>query len=151
MKPSLESIRDLVSRYLEIPVNEIVSKSREAHRVYARQLCYLLMRKYNGESLKNIGYFMRSGNKRFEHTTIIHGIRTIRNRMEVKEPQVIRDVANLENMIKGLSKELMELSTTNECIESVVKIMERLPDYEIKPCKTFGELADYLQSRKKAS
>lgn len=65
---TFEQIEDVVCNYLGIEKELIFTKSRKRERVYARQMCMLMMSKYTKATLKSIGQHF--GGK--DHTTVIH-------------------------------------------------------------------------------
>jgi len=66
-----------VSRITEVPVLTIYGKSRKRNTVISRYLCFWHLRDKLGWSTTEIGHFMRR-----DHSTVIHGLRSITNDMK---------------------------------------------------------------------
>jgi len=71
---TIELIKTIVSEHYNIPVTELVSKSRKKNVVLPRQMAIYLARKYTDQSLQAIG---RSFNR--YHATIIHSVAVTEN------------------------------------------------------------------------
>ncbi|MGE0087173.1 MAG: chromosomal replication initiator protein DnaA [Desulfococcaceae bacterium] len=74
---TIDLIKDLVSEHYNIPVAELVSKSRKKNVVLPRQMAIYLARKYTDQPLQSIG---RSFNR--YHATIIHSVAVMENAMK---------------------------------------------------------------------
>ena len=67
-----------VSEYCEIPVNDIVKKTRKRYHLEPRQVAMYLAKRDTTESLSAIGW--RLGGK--DHATVIHSAKTVKNLLE---------------------------------------------------------------------
>ena len=81
MKISTDEIVSIVAKNCNVKPEEIMSKMRNGEIVEARHIVCAVMRNEFDYSLKHIGKEL--GGK--DHTTIIHSLRTFRNRMEVQQ------------------------------------------------------------------
>lgn len=75
---SIESIKQLVAKFMEIPVEKIQSKTRLREVVMARQLSMYLAKNYTNSSLKNIGESF--GGR--DHSTVIHSLKTVQDMID---------------------------------------------------------------------
>lgn len=85
----LNIIQSVASSYYKVNPKRV---TRERPFVMCRQICYLLMKKHTNVSLKEIG-------ERFnqDHTTVIHGLRTINNLIET-DPDIRSTVTRIEQL-----------------------------------------------------
>jgi chromosomal replication initiator protein len=81
MKISTDEILDIVANNCNVKGEEIKSQMRNGEIVEARHITCAIMRNEFDYSLKYIGKEL--GGR--DHTTIIHSLRTFRNRMDVEE------------------------------------------------------------------
>ena len=72
-KITIESIQNTVSKYYGIEISELLSKKRNKHVVYPRQIAMYLCRRLTEASLPQIGE--QFGGK--DHTTVMHAIAKI--------------------------------------------------------------------------
>jgi len=92
---NISKIKEIVSKYFNVTINEIDSKSRKAQIVYARQIImYILKNNYN-LSLKVIG--SNIGDR--DHTTVLHGIDKITIDLQ-KDPMIKSDIDIILSKIK---------------------------------------------------
>lgn len=77
---SLASILKYVSEKVEIPVEILKMKTRKREIVEARQFFFVEAKEQTKESLARIGAFVGK-----DHATVVHGIKTVNNTVEVKE------------------------------------------------------------------
>jgi chromosomal replication initiator protein len=75
-------------------IKQLTSKSRKTEVVYARQVCYYLLRKKTKLSVVAIGRMF--GDR--DHTTIVHAIGALQNLMDT-EPAIRNEVMNLKDSI----------------------------------------------------
>jgi chromosomal replication initiation ATPase DnaA len=69
----------VVGARLNCTIDQLMAPGRHANRIgEARQVCYLLSYELLGMSKSDIGRAFHR-----DHTTVIHGLRTIRNRLRV--------------------------------------------------------------------
>ncbi|MBE7042004.1 MAG: chromosomal replication initiator protein DnaA [Ruminococcaceae bacterium] len=83
-----------VSRYFDIPQEEILSKKRTKEIAYVRQIAMYLCREIVGDSLKEVGNFF--GKK--DHSTVLHACDKI-------EAEMKKDI-ELQNQIVDLTKNI---------------------------------------------
>lgn len=86
MKPkrdaTMTDIVDAVCQYYNIAMSELLERKRNCEVVLARQMGMTLSKHYFEHiSLKTIGIFYGD----FDHTTVIHSIRTISNRCDTED------------------------------------------------------------------
>ncbi len=91
---NITKVKKVISEYFAISEEELVSKSRKPQLVYARNLCYYIIRKRFDISLKKIGEHF--GNK--DHTTITHGFENIKDALEVDQ-KTKQDLQNIEKKL----------------------------------------------------
>jgi len=94
LSPSMEvgnKIFGIVAKYFVLTPKQIRSRRRTNDLVTARQCAMWLMRKYTWLKLWQIGVMLG----RDDHTTVIHGIRTVNNLLFRDQPMQ-RDIAALE-------------------------------------------------------
>ncbi len=83
-----------VSRYFDIPQEEILSKKRTKEIAYVRQIAMYLCREIVGDSLKEVGNFF--GKK--DHSTVLHACDKIESEMK-------KDI-ELQNQIVDITKNI---------------------------------------------
>ncbi len=85
---------EVVAKYYNISVPEIVSASRSRELVQPRQVAMYLIRQETDASLPEIGGLL--GGR--DHTTVIHGVERIKERLE-NEEQLRRDVMSVREQL----------------------------------------------------
>ncbi|MCB0666628.1 MAG: chromosomal replication initiator protein DnaA [Saprospiraceae bacterium] len=75
---TVESIKDLVAEYFELPVEKLHSKTRKRSIVIARQLSMFLAKKLTNKSLKAIG--AKFGGR--DHSTVIYSCNAVQDLMD---------------------------------------------------------------------
>lgn len=87
---SIEAIQNSVSDYYEIDANKLKDKTRKQEIVEARQIAMYLCKKLTKNSLKSIG--LHFGGR--DHSTVIHAITTIENRLSTsgKHSRILKDL-----------------------------------------------------------
>jgi chromosomal replication initiator protein len=85
---------ETVAKYYSISVPEMVSPSRNKELVQPRQIAMYLIRQETDASLPEIGNLL--GGR--DHTTIIHGVERIKERLE-NEEQLRRDVMSVREQL----------------------------------------------------
>jgi chromosomal replication initiator protein len=85
---------ETVAKYYSISVPEMVSASRNKELVQPRQVAMYLIRQETEASLPEIGGLL--GGR--DHTTIIHGVDRIKDRLEAEE-QLRRDVMSVREQL----------------------------------------------------
>lgn len=81
--PTACEIKDVVSKICNVSISQIdCRRDRRFDVVLARHLCYKVYRESNYKvSLKDIGLAFNG----YDHTSVIHGIRTITDRIETDD------------------------------------------------------------------
>ena len=85
---------EIVAKFYSISVPEIVSASRSRELVQPRQVAMYLIRQETDASLPEIGGLL--GGR--DHTTVIHGVERIKERLE-NEEQLRRDVMSVREQL----------------------------------------------------
>lgn len=80
-KPSVSDIIDRACSYFEITFNELIRRKRYRSLVEKRQMLLCLLRDNSSMSLTEIGVMFGG----FDHTTVIHSVKTISNLVEVED------------------------------------------------------------------
>lgn len=93
---SIEEIQRVVCHYFDIPDDLLRGKSRKKEIAFARQVAMYLSKEMTHYSLKSIG--LHFGGR--DHTTVIHGIRTIRSLIQSNDGEKI------SNSISTLKKRI---------------------------------------------
>lgn len=93
---TMEQIIKVVCQTYEVAMEELHSTSRAARIALPRQLIMYLSNKHTDQTLVAIA----SRLKRKNHTTVMHGIRTISNRLEV-DAELRNAVAELEQVLSS--------------------------------------------------
>ena len=93
---NIEEIQRVVCHYFDIPDDLLRGKSRKKEIAYARQIAMYLSKILTHYSLKSIG--LHFGGR--DHTTVIHAIRTIGNRLQEGNVSVRETLDNLKRKIE---------------------------------------------------
>jgi chromosomal replication initiator protein len=93
---SVDAVQALVAEYYGISVKEMVSKRRDKHIVFPRQVAMYLIREEIAMSLPAIG--MVFGGK--DHTTVLHSYEKISNDAK-EDPRVSEDLARLREQLRS--------------------------------------------------
>lgn len=80
---TIDYILEMVADHFNVPINEILSKSRKGEIVYARHICIYLCRDLTNSSLEEIGG--KIGNR--DHTTAMHSVKKIQNELNENKPK----------------------------------------------------------------
>jgi chromosomal replication initiator protein len=91
---SIQQIMDAVSRFYNVKLADLTGKRRLASIAFPRQVCMYYARKHTRYSLEEIGVYI--GGR--DHTTILHGIRTIEARLK-NDPEVVQQLAQIDAAI----------------------------------------------------
>ena len=91
-----------VSKYFDIPIEKIKSKTRRLEIVYARKLCVYLIRKYTKLSLKDVTEIFPE--TLTHHTSVIHSQKYIANQISGKfiNQEIYHDLETIIAMLKGM-------------------------------------------------
>lgn len=90
------TIMKIVSRYYDIPVDQLVTQKRSRDISYPRQVAMFLCRELTGMSLPRIGQVF--GGR--DHTTVIHACEKIQEEMD-KNSELRRAITELKRNITG--------------------------------------------------
>ena len=90
----IEKVKEIVMNYFQLSESDFVSNSRKPLLVYARNLCFYIIRNKYDLNLKKIGE--NFGNK--DHTTVMHGIEKIKAMME-SDSKVRSDITYIESKL----------------------------------------------------
>ena len=85
---------EVISKYYNLSVQELVSASRNKELVQPRQVAMYLIRQETDASLPEIGGLL--GGR--DHTTVIHGIERVKERLEAEE-QLRREVMSVRELL----------------------------------------------------
>ena len=91
----IKEVKDIVISYFQISHDDLISSSRKPALVYARNLCYYIIRNKYDINLKKIGEHF--GNK--DYTTVIHGYEKIKDSIK-SDSKINNDVTYIENKLK---------------------------------------------------
>ncbi len=91
---TIEIIQKIVSKYFDIPVDILVSKTRKRNIVQARQIVMYLAKKYTKKSLVKIG--KENGGR--DHATVLHACRTVKNLIDI-DKKFSRYVAEIDRKL----------------------------------------------------
>lgn len=91
----IKNVKEIISSYFQISEEELISNSRKPALVYARNLCYYVIRNKFNIQFKKIGEHF--GNK--DYTTIMHGYDKIKDVINT-DSKVKNDVTYVENKLK---------------------------------------------------
>ncbi|MCX6154296.1 MAG: chromosomal replication initiator protein DnaA [Candidatus Kapabacteria bacterium] len=97
-KITLEDIMKLVTDFYDIPVEQVLSKSRKHEIVLARQMSMYLSKYFTTHSLKVIGEFF--GNR--DHSTVLHAYTAIENYLSTDKKVKL----TFENFMNELKKRI---------------------------------------------
>lgn len=98
-KINAETIVGLVCAYLGIEEQAIFEKNRQRKIIYARSLCYVLLKEFNVSACNtfmSIGKFFRK-----DHTTVLHSYYKVKGYATIY-PDVADDVSNLMVLTREL-------------------------------------------------
>ena len=135
---TLQQIADIVCEYKGVTLGDLTTKSRKPNVVYARFLISYFARKDGSIYLVDIGELLGSRH----HTTIMNGVDKIKDFLFIKDETVTVDVANITQRLDNIDNH-----PTGEVIKKVSFWLDKMPQYSITPCSTFGELAEQLNKR----
>jgi chromosomal replication initiator protein len=91
---SVEEITKRVCDHFDMPFEQIISKSRKANIVKARQIAMYFSKKLTKSSLANIGKHF--GNR--DHSTVIHANEQVKNQIDT-DPKYRKQVEELEKIL----------------------------------------------------
>jgi hypothetical protein len=92
---NLVNVLEAVCFVMGQDVERVKSKERYRHLVICRHLFYYLSKYYYGAKLREIGNI--TGNA--DHTSVIHGISVINDMISIKDEQIIKAVAEIQEYI----------------------------------------------------
>ncbi len=115
---ALENMLKIASECIGIPLEAINSTCRKNELVIARYMYYYFSRETfnNAFSFSAIGSELYNSNN--DHTTVIHGIKTIKNLIETKDKKYYPYISLMEKMVKqtDFSKKLIDAEVKIERI-----------------------------------
>ncbi len=86
-----------VCRYFELTPEAIKVRTRKREIVNTRQYSMYFLKLNTGLSLKSIGTHF--GEKPYDHTSVLHSIRTINDSLSIKDEVTMRDIAAIKNIL----------------------------------------------------
>ena len=92
----LRKMLDIVGNYFKIDQDELLSNSRKKEVVYARQLCWYIMRTKYDLTFKKIGDIFNGK----DHSTVMHGFQVFENDYNTNE----ETKRNVENVLRKMGK-----------------------------------------------
>ena len=95
----LEEIKEHVCNVTDIHKDAVEMKTRKREIVKARQLICFFAKEYTDKSLSVIGDFIG----KFDHTTVLHGVKTIKNLYET-DKETKKQVNELTETFENLNK-----------------------------------------------
>lgn len=97
-----EDIITASSRYFNIPIEDIKSRTRKVNIVYARKICVYLMRRYTNLSLILVGSYFSDALT--DHTSVRHSQNFIHARItgRFKNLEILHDVEKVVEIAKGI-------------------------------------------------
>lgn len=98
------TLLDILSEVTGVSKDDILSRSRNTHKVVARQLYSYFARTSLNMTLKDIG--AQFGN---HHSTIIHSIKLVKNMITVNDPQYISHINTISKIIKDIQQKETKL------------------------------------------
>ena len=87
-------VKNIIATYFQISENDLISNSRKPHLVYARNLCFYIIRNKYNVSFKKIGE--QFGNK--DYTTVMHGFDRVKDVLD-SDSKVKSDVSYIESKL----------------------------------------------------
>lgn len=91
----ISKVKEIVAQYFQLTEAELISRSRKPKLVYARNLCYYIIRNKTNISLQKIGD--NFGNK--DHTTVTHGYEKIKDVIKT-DSKVKNDISYIESKLE---------------------------------------------------
>lgn len=95
--PSIRLIAETVAAYYKVSVADLMYGGRRSDLCYFRYVAYHLARIRTKHTLKLIGHVIG----RHDHTSVMHGIKKIRKRLE-SDPEAVREVGLLSRQLDRL-------------------------------------------------
>lgn len=95
---ALMTIAEMVEARTGISINDLRSRRRDRMTSYARHLFWYLSKKNTTKSLPVLGKFLEK-----DHTSVIHGIKRIKARMET-EPLLVDLIVEMSKDIRGIQE-----------------------------------------------
>ena len=87
-------VKNIIATYFQISENDLISNSRKPHLVYARNLCFYIIRNKYNVSFKKIGE--QFGNN--DYTTVMHGFDRVKDVLD-SDSKVKSDVSYIESKL----------------------------------------------------
>jgi chromosomal replication initiation ATPase DnaA len=92
--PRIEAIAEQVAAEFGVCVSHLYSRRREQHVAWPRQVAMKLMRDLTDSTVESIGLQFS-----FHHTTVLHAIHRVQNRMDT-EPETKRRIERLAERLQ---------------------------------------------------
>lgn len=105
-----------VSKAMDIPIENIMIKSRKREFVTARQISMKLAKKYTPYSLSKIGNEI--GNK--DHATVLHACKTIDDLLDCKDSFITATYGPLDKKLEQLKKDIKSEKNSNKSQEKTI-------------------------------
>lgn len=145
MKIKIEQVGEIITGYFGKTLDEIRSTSRNRELVHIRFLCMYFMYLECETSNRKIGEYLRKDGKAMNHTTVLSGIRTIKDQLEIRDEKTTTNVANISAIISNYFSS--DTQAIKDYVGMISTLLNRVPLFQITPCNTFGELAEYLSKK----
>lgn len=120
-----EIIKKVICEVLGVAQKEMFGRTRFKEYVQARHLYYYLSSKMTKVSLREISNLSNGLNP--NHATVIHGIRSIKDSIDVDKPfaKKVNEIISLINMVYNADKELSKLkSVLYDAVKSELSLSE---------------------------
>jgi hypothetical protein len=104
----LDYVTRLVSKYYNISLEEIISKTRKREICFPRQVAMHLLKKHTNLSLSAIGAYFNGK----DHATVLHAYRTVINLMD-SDKTIKDDVFKLNKTIKSKATAIKKQTESN--------------------------------------
>jgi chromosomal replication initiation ATPase DnaA len=125
---TIDSIQESACEVYGITLRELLSPSREHHIVEARHACMWMMLKHLRMSRSRIARCLN----RSDHTTAIHGIATIRQRIESNDREMIERIKRIEAAAESNGQKpsgvllQREFKAIHDAMQNIHELLERI-------------------------
>jgi chromosomal replication initiator protein len=96
---TMKELMTAVCEYYEVDPLDVCSQSRKGHLVIARHIFYYLTKQVTKKKLLQMGNY--TGGR--DHTTVIHGLATISDFIEIGDMKIITDLHNIQKKIGAVA------------------------------------------------
>lgn len=118
---ALDGVVNAACRHFQLTAEELLSPSRRAHLVYARQVAMRVARSLTGASLPAIGAHFRR-----DHSTVVSALSRIQG-LEAEGGVVCHDLATVTALAQGGRPVPQGLAAETEAISQVASAVAHLP------------------------